>query len=161
MLRPRMTRTPLPQGRPIPLAIGLLWAASLALPALAAGGRSFTGFELLLQGWQGASRGVYAWFANPLFIAALVCALFARDAAAAGLAGIAALLGGTSVFAESALRDRMSTVPDIELHVGFYLWMVALVALGLRSLTRMRSSHGGNHQNRIARHSADSGRSRD
>jgi len=130
-------RIVLPADWPLLVAIAVLFAASLALPALAAGGREFSGLELLLDGWQGLFRGVYAWLANPLFVAALVCAFLVRDVAAAALSASALLIGGTSVFVESALRARMTSVPEIELGVGFALWMVAFAALCLRSLTRV------------------------
>ncbi|HEX6992547.1 MAG TPA: hypothetical protein VF339_00205 [Gammaproteobacteria bacterium] len=129
-------RTLLPPDWPLLSAIALLFAASLACPALSAGGREFSGLDLLLDGWQGLTRGVYAWLANPLFAAALACAFLARDVAAAALSAAAALVGGTSVFVESALRDSMASVPAIELDVGFALWIVAFAALCLRSLTR-------------------------
>jgi hypothetical protein len=154
-------RTRASEGWPIPVAIAVLWAASLALPALAAGGRSFTGFELLLEGWQGVPRGVYAWFANPLFIFAIACALLGRDRVAAAASAVAALLGGTSVFVESILRERMTSVPDIDMRVGFYIWMVALAALCLRSLTRMRASRRRAHENEGVRDTTDTERSRD
>lgn len=151
-------RKHLPQDWPIPLAAALAWTLSLVLPALAAGGRGFTGFELLVQGWQGVSRGVFAWFANPLFVLAFIFALLARHAIAAALAAAAMLVGGTSAFVESALRERMTSVPEIDLRVGFYVWMLALTVLCLHSLTRALSSrspeHGPGRQ-------SDSGKSRD
>jgi hypothetical protein len=146
---------------PITLAIALLWAASLVLPALTAGGRSFTGFELLLDGWQGATRGVYAWFANPMFVIALACALLGRDVLAAVSSALAALLGASSLFVEALLGERMTSVPDIDMRVGFYVWMVALATLCLRSLTRVRSSQRRAHENSEARHATKSRRSRD
>jgi hypothetical protein len=145
----------------LPLAIAGLWAASLVFPALTAGGRTFTGFELLVDGWQGVSRGVYAWFANPLFVAALACALLRRDRLAAALSAVAALLGATSIFIEPILRERMTSVPDIDMRGGFYAWMVALAALCLRSLTRMHASRRRAHDNSRPRHAADTGKSRD
>ncbi len=118
------------------LLIGLLWAVSLALPSLIAGGRSFTGYELLVDGWQGLSRGVYAWLANPLFVAALAAGWFGRDRVAAVGAAAGLVLGATSARVESVLSARMASVPEIELGVGYYLWMTALAALVLQSSLR-------------------------
>jgi len=126
-----------PSDWPVLVAVTVLFVASLAMPALTAGGRAFSGLELLLDGWQGLSRGVYAWLANPLFVAALASAFFARDVAAIVLSVAALLVGGTSLFVESALKARMTSVPEIELGVGFSLWIVAFTALCLRSLTRV------------------------
>ena len=118
-----------PRERLPVLLIGLLWAVSLAFPSLLAGGRSFTGYELLVQGWQGLSRGVYAWLANPLFVVALAAAWFGRDRVAIVGAAAGLVLGATSARVESVLSARMSSVPDIELGVGYYIWMTAFVAL--------------------------------
>jgi hypothetical protein len=125
-----------------PFAIAAVWAASFALPAVEAAGRVFDGLDLLLRGWEGAPRGVYAWFANPLFVVALAAAFWKRDVAAAVIAGLAAVLGATSFFTEDLLRRSMSSVPPIQLKIGFYVWLAALVALSLRSLARVLKQRG-------------------
>src|SRR5690606_41605813 len=110
------------------VAIVLLWAASLALPALAAGGRAFTGWEMLVDGWQGLSRGVYAWLANPLFIAASIAALAARHVAAGAPSPPALLLGAARPVVELGLRARMCSVPGGTLRLGVFLYLRALPA---------------------------------
>lgn len=119
------------------IAIAALWGVSLALPAIAARGSVYTGFELLLQGWRGFSYGVYSWSANPLFVAALAAAALARDRAAAALAALAVLVGATSFLAGGQLTESIgATEIQVEMRGGFYLWMLAILALCLRSLTR-------------------------
>jgi len=141
--------------------IAVLWAASLALPAVAAGGRTFDGFELLLRGWEGLSRGVPAWIANPLFVAALAAAAVKRDTAAAVLAALAVALGATSFMTEDLLRRGTAFVPSIELRVGFYVWLAALLALCLHSLTNAHRARRERAADECRRSPAPSGTSRD
>ena len=116
------------------LAIAVAWAVSLALPALGArGGAAWTGLELLLQGWEGARHGVFAWFANPLFLVALTAALMRRDVFAGVVSVAAVALALTSLAAEGILRGRMGGVPELTFGAGFYLWLVAVIGLCLRS----------------------------
>jgi len=116
------------------LAIALAWAASLVLPAVGArGGPTWTGLELLLLGWEGAREGVFAWFANPLFVAALTAAALRRDGIAGVISAAAAMLALTSLAAEDILRGRIESVPELTFGAGFYLWIVAVIALCLRS----------------------------
>ncbi|MBN1238478.1 MAG: hypothetical protein JXB36_08240 [Gammaproteobacteria bacterium] len=105
------------------------WAASLPLPALAVrGGPTLTGWEMLLQGWQGAGRGVYAWYANPLFAVAVVAAVANRPRAALVASGFSILLALTTFVAEDVLHRSMERVPELTLLVGFYVWVAALLA---------------------------------
>jgi hypothetical protein len=113
-----------------------IWFASLALPAVGIrGGPTLTGLELLMQGWQGASRSVFAWYANPLFALALVLSLLRRRRAAGVVAGVCVVLALTSFAAEDLLRARMQSVPDIALRSGFFLWAGALIAFFVWSWT--------------------------
>jgi hypothetical protein len=115
-------------------AVALLWAASLALPALRAqGGPTFDGADLLLRGWRGASRGILAWYANPLFVGALVLAALRRDGACAPLALLALVLALTTFALEPLLRLRMRSVPDVVFLSGVYVWLAALLALAVGS----------------------------
>jgi hypothetical protein len=121
--------------RLVPLgAVALLWAAALALPALRIrGGPVLDGADLLLRGWQGASRGIFAWYANPLFAAALGLAALGRDGAAALLSLLALGLALSSLALEPLLRLRMSSVPEIDFSAGLYVWLAAIFVLALRS----------------------------
>jgi hypothetical protein len=116
-------------------AIALLWLASLALPALSVqGGPSLDGADLLLRGWRGASRAIVAWYANPLFFAALALAVLRRNRTCAALAVLAFAVALTSFALEPVLRLRMSSVPNITFLSGVYVWLCALFALALWSL---------------------------
>lgn len=138
----------LPRGA-VPGAIALVWLLSLALPAVdVRGGPTFSGLDLLLRGWEGASRGVFAWFANPLFIVGLVLALARRERAGLVVSALALVLGLSSFAAEAVLR-RVQPVPDLTLLAGFYVWLAALAALGLRAwLAVSCRRHGGGARGR-------------
>lgn len=112
------------------ICIGAAWALSLLMPAITArGAPTFTGLDLLLQGWQGTSRGVFAWYANPLFVLAVTLAALRRLRSAGALSGVALVLGLSSFATEAALRGSMESVPSLSMRFGFYLWLSALAAL--------------------------------
>jgi len=118
------------RSRSVLAVIVVAWGASLLLPALAVGGGPrLSGLDLLLQGWQGTSRGVYAWLANPLFAAAVAAKAMDFERIAFGCAGGAVLLGLTSFVTEDILRERMQSVPELTFLAGFWLWGAALLAL--------------------------------
>jgi hypothetical protein len=124
----------------------LLWTASLALPALRVrSGPMLDGVDLLLRGWQGVSRGVVAWYANPLFIAALATAALGRSIAAAVLALLALALALTSFVLEPVLRMSMNRVPEVTLLGGVYVWLAAMLGLAFFTCAmayRGHSRHG-------------------
>ena len=108
------------------------------MPAITArGAPPFSGFDLLVQGWQGASRGVFAWYANPLFVLAVVLGAMNRLRLAGAASGIAMVLGLTSFAMEAALRNSMEAVPPMTLRAGFYLWLCALAAMFMWSSIRI------------------------
>lgn len=104
----------------------------MLMPALSVeGGPTLSGADLLLQGWQGMSRGVYAWLANPLFAVAFVAAWVSRRRMALVAAGASVLLALSSFAAEQQLLRQMDTVPELSLLPGFYVWLAALLVLFL------------------------------
>jgi hypothetical protein len=112
------------------IAIALCWTVSLLLPAVTIGtGPTVDGWTLLRRGWQGADSGIYAWYANPLFLLAWLAAAggFLRIAAVISLPGL--LLGLTSLAAGDLARAGGLPVSDISFRAGFYLWLFALGAL--------------------------------
>lgn len=105
------------------------WVLSLLLPAVAVGGGPIlTGFDLLIDGWQGVERGVVAWLANPVFGAAVVLAACGRTRGACALFALSLLLALTSFAAEPILLAQSQAVPDFSFRGGFYVWLAALVA---------------------------------
>lgn len=112
------------------VVLAALWAASLGLPAVrVAGGPELDGLDVLLQGWRGAGVGVYAWYSNPLFLAAVLAALL-RFPAAAGIASGAGLVLALTSFAASGLAQSTGGVaPELAFGVGFYVWLLPQAAL--------------------------------
>ena len=123
----------------------LLWCVSLALPAVDISfGPAASGFDVLQQGAGGWRDGVFAWYANPLFLlaAGLVWFEFPRFATAAAVVALA--LGLSSFAAESTAANAGRTVPPFSFGLGFYLWLVALAigvtaaAIGLYKESKLR-----------------------
>lgn len=116
----------------------LAWLAALMLPAIGAGGMTFDGFAVLERGWEGAGRAVLAWYANPLFVIAIVLGLqrYRRSAVAVAFVSLALAL---SSFATNELAASMGqAVPDVTLHVGFYVWLASYVALCIWAVVSAR-----------------------
>jgi len=111
-----------------------LWAASLALPAVrVAGGPDLDGFDILRQGWQGARAGVFAWYANPLFVVAVGMGLFAWQRCAGVIAGLALVLALTSFAASELAQGSGIAATTLSFDFGFYLWLAAQLGLLLWS----------------------------
>lgn len=106
----------------------LLYALSLAIPAIEGSGfPAFTGLDVLRQGATAWREGIVAWYANPLFVVAiLTCWLrFYRFALAA--VGIGLFLALSSFSAEWAAESSGRSVPEFRFAVGFYVWIGAYV----------------------------------
>lgn len=111
-------------------AIAVPWFASLFLPALRiVGGPTIFGLELLTRGWQAAGSGVFAWFANPLFVAAMALGAAGAYAVAGSVASVGLLLALSSFGAADAARQAGAAVPEMYFQSGFYLWLSAQIAL--------------------------------
>ena len=111
-------------------AIAVPWLTSLFLPAVrVVGGPPIKGLELLLRGWQAAGSGVFAWYANPLFVLAMALAVAGWYAVAGSFASIALLLALTSFAAADVARAAGAPVPQLYFEPGFYLWLFASFAL--------------------------------
>jgi hypothetical protein len=117
--------------------VAVLYAASLLMPALrVAGGPVMNGAELLVRGWEGITRGVLAWYANPAFAVAFALTWLRRDRAAAAVSALALLLAATTAAVEATLALQMSRVPALVLLPGFYVWLAAVVVLFVWSSLR-------------------------
>lgn len=111
-------------------AIGGIWIASLALPAVhLPSGAAYDGLELLRRAWAAPRAGVFSWYANPLFVCAALLYGFGKLRAAGVVSGLALLLGLTSFAAEPVARASGAAVPPLRFGIGFYLWVTALAGL--------------------------------
>ncbi len=110
--------------------LAALWAASLGLPAVRiVGGPELNGLDVLLEGWRGASVGVYAWYSNPLFLLALLAAVLRRPLAAGIAAGTGLVLALTSFAASSLAQSTGGVAPELAFGVGFYAWLLPQAVL--------------------------------
>ncbi len=118
--------------RSVTLVICLGWMVSLSLPAVQLGdGAPLTGWTLLVNGWRVARAGVWAWFANPLFICSAALILARRDRAAGILAAVALMLGFSSLGAGALAARSGYEIPVLAFGSGFHLWLICLNTLCL------------------------------
>jgi hypothetical protein len=104
----------------------LLWAGSLALPAVeVSGGPTLSGSDVLMQGHTAWRQGVPSWFSNPLLAIAILGAWAGFHRASSAAATIAFGLALSSLFAGGLARSRGATVPEFGYLAGFYVWLLA------------------------------------
>ena len=86
--------------------------------------------------WNGHwCRGRLAWYANPLLLGAGILFLIKRDLAAACLAGLALIVGLTTLSLTEMPRNEARNVePVVGYQIGFYLWITSMVVVLLSSL---------------------------
>jgi hypothetical protein len=95
---------------------------------------SYYGYRVLLTGLLGIFVGVFAWFATPLMLLAVLLSTFKKHLAATILSVAAVVLGLQSFILEAVPFNESSMDPGNlnfvdYLGLGFYLWMASLVAL--------------------------------
>lgn len=113
-----------------PFGAAAVYAAAMALPALAIPGvGTYSGLDVLFEGWQGVRAGVFAWFANPLFIGAVLLALGDYRRTAGSLSGIGLVLALTSFAAVDLAAQNGVALPELGYLTGFYVWLGAQLVL--------------------------------
>jgi hypothetical protein len=106
------------------------------------------GFSILLIGVMGIAVGVFAWFANPLMVLALLLSKFKKRLASQifSVASIALGLQSYSLkavpFNESSMAPSNMNYVD-HLGLGFYLWMASLVAFTASCFLKKENSNDG------------------
>lgn len=136
-----LRRNPRLRAAVLAVIVGV-WALSLLLPAVEAAGSRLTGFDVLLQGWRGTRAAVLAWYANPLFVLAVLFSARRHARAAAVCAALAVALSLTSFAAREIAAAAGVTAPPGRLDTGFYVWLaaqLALLAVTIRALVAARS----------------------
>lgn len=107
-----------------------LWTASLFMPAVElASGEVYSGWSLLVQGWQAVRFGILSWFSNPFFILAVIAGVGGFRRTALVISGVGLVLALTSFAVVPIARDAGLPLPEIRLAYGFYLWLFAQGAL--------------------------------
>lgn len=99
------------------------------------------GYAILSTGFLGAFVGVFAWFANPLMVLAVVLSMFKKRLAAMMLSLCSLALGLQSgmleavPFNESSMDPKNLNLVD-HLGLGFYLWMGSLAVFAAFCFSR-------------------------
>src|SRR5215210_1985752 len=119
----------------IPVRVGILasfalFIASLGMPALEfAAHEPVRGYEALLWGWWGALTRDFPWFANPLYVAALIFALTGMKTIGQVCSGLALGFGLLSLRAHQWWFNEGSATPIEKLGLAFYFWMASFLVL--------------------------------
>lgn len=93
----------------------------------------FKGYEILMMGWLGIFIFNFAWWGNPLFFIALILGL-RKKYKDAYYFSVLAFAFGVSAFALFRVPRNEGRVNDHivdQLGIGYYLWLITLVAFGL------------------------------
>jgi hypothetical protein len=113
----------------------VFFVASLFSPALHFARRNpVLGYEVLMWGGWGPLAGSFAWFANPLLVAAGVCLLRGRAGKALALSLLSACFAATSPLAKEWWFSEAGGTPIAGLGVGFHLWAAAIATLAVAAV---------------------------
>ena len=138
-----------PRPRRLVLAAsGLLFLAALPAPALL-----FTdhppvrGITALAFGWWGVVLGDFPWFANPLYLGALVLLWRGFHLAGAALAALAIVVGLRSLGVDEWYHNEAGGTPVTGLGLAFWFWMAsfAVLLIGGLGLARARPANAASN----------------
>lgn len=130
----------------------ILYSASLALPALVSVSgdpvstgmtSTYHGYGALLLGWAVVFVGIFSWFANPVYYAALVLVKLNMYKPALFLSLLAFALGlqalmFTSFPSGPIGREIYDSVDHLAL--GYYVWMASFLLLAMYSQIKLMKS---------------------
>ena len=119
------------------LAVGF-YVISLFLPGIIySGDQKMYGYFILGFGWLGMVHGVFAWFANPLFLLALIRARVEKPKTILVTASAAFILGLTAFMLRS-IPNLDTEGPDVDhLSIGYYVWMTSIALLAIYAYRKM------------------------
>jgi hypothetical protein len=108
----------------------VLFVVSLPMPAIdGAGFPALSGLDVLKQGAGAWRDGVVAWYANPVFAVALIAGFMGHFKSALVVASFGLLLALSSFSAGTMAGNAGRSVPAFGFAVGFWLWLIAFVAV--------------------------------
>jgi uncharacterized membrane protein len=122
----------------------LLFVLSLLMPAIDGSGfPALRGWDVLEQGASAWRQGVVAWYANPVFVVALILCWTRRFKFAFVAAVVGLLLAVSSFSAGMMAENDGQPVPAFSFAIGFYLWLFSFVAAILSAVVGLYKESGG------------------
>ena len=124
-------------------------------PLTTVGRVSMYGFQILLKGFLGIFWGIIAWFANPLWVLALLLVFFKRVKAALVVSLVSLAIAFTSFLAIG--KDLATWKSDVyhqvigDLLPGCFLWMASLAGVPLACWLKMTNKSGEGYKCRSSR----------
>ncbi len=102
------------------------------------------GYVLLALGWLAALTGIFAWFANPLLLAALICGVFRAWRATTVLAVVALLVALSFLRVDQIVVSEAPTYAKVaRLGPGYWLWLASMIVCagaGLAGMAEARAA---------------------
>ena len=128
------------------LVSSILFLISLFNSCYIADGRDDTvgsyGLIAFLLGWMNASQSFISWFANPLYILAIIM-LFVNRITALVISLIALGLAISFQFFESVLINEGGTIGKIDsLSNGYWLWLTSISLIFFTALLNLKTPAG-------------------
>jgi hypothetical protein len=106
-----------------------IYGLSLALPGINCAGAHVAGWKILAYGWFGAFALDFAWYANPLYLAAAVFLLAGWYRTARVLTWAAVLVACLAFFTKNWYFNESYPSPITSLGIGFYVWLASFLVL--------------------------------
>jgi hypothetical protein len=117
----------------------VLYAAACVTPAMVFDKETYYGYQVLLMGWMGLFLGQIGWYANLLWLLSLLLAFFRRWLLTLIMTVLTVLVASDAfsfVGAKVPLDEgNVNSMIFNYYHVGFYLWLASLAAVGLGAVT--------------------------
>lgn len=108
---------------------GLLWVLSLTQVVFYTSEDNVMGIWVLLTGWMGFAMFQFAWYANLLALLGLLL-MYRQPNRAMALAVAAVLLAGQAFWFDT-IPNETSSVPVLDLGLGFWFWYASMVLITL------------------------------
>jgi hypothetical protein len=134
------------------LCSGATYILSLFLPALLFKSHEpVTGGNVIALGWWGALMHEFAWFANPVYLYAILAYKTSATTFSKFASTTALVLGLTSFHAKEWWFNEGSGTPITSLGLGYYVWMLSFCVLLAGSFITTATNHADDnpwHENK-------------
>lgn len=98
-----------------------------------------SGYQILIEGWEGITIGIFAWCSNLFFALSLLFILYKRYKEAFNCAVIGFLIGLQS-FLIGSYPIQDDTVTIDHLLVGYYVWELSFIFLSIYSYLKYKEN---------------------
>lgn len=116
----------------------LVFVISLFNECFKANGTECYGFMALILGWMNVSMSFVCWFANPLYLLAIIM-LYVHRVAAVVISIMAFGLAISFHFINQVLVNEAGTITKIDsLSIGYWLWLLSIGIIIFASILNLK-----------------------